>query len=159
MTKKVREYKKYFFLIQNYKSSTKAKELSEKFQKKYWQIDMLTRVNEKRASGYTCGGEEIGKKPPLVLSNCLVRTTQKYADTMKRENHYSHYGPKGDSPWDRAENEGCYADGENIAAGYLIVPDALNGWLHSPGHCKNIMGNHTHMGIGNSGTYWVQMFK
>ena len=147
------------FLKQNYKSSTKAKNLSEKFQAKYWQIDMLIKVNEHRAKGYTCGDEKMNIQPPLILDNCLLRTTQKYADLMKKENHYSHTGPNGKSPWTRANDEGCSADGENIAAGYTTVAHALNGWMHSPGHCKNIMGNHTRMGIGESGNYWVQMFQ
>ena len=147
------------FLKQNYKSSTKAKSLSEKFQAKYWQIDILVKVNEHRAKGYTCGDEEMKVQAPLILDNCLVRTTQKYADLMDKENHYSHTGPNGKSPWTRAREEGCSSDGENIAAGYTTVAHALNGWMHSPGHCKNIMGYHTRMGIGESGNYWVQMFK
>ncbi len=78
---------------------------------------------------------------------------------MNKENHYSHTGPDGKSPWTRASDEGCYSDGENIAAGYSTVAQVLSGWMHSPGHCKNIMGHHTRMGIGESGTYWVQMFR
>ncbi|MCF6364804.1 MAG: CAP domain-containing protein [Bacteroidales bacterium] len=147
------------FLKRNYKSSTKAKELSRKFQEKYWQIDLLVMVNKKRATGYICGEKSIKKQLPLVLCNCLVKTAQKYADTMKKEDHYSHYGPDGKSPWERARDEGCYSDGENIAAGYANVSEVLGGWLQSPGHCKNIMGNHKYMGIGHSGTYWVQMFR
>jgi len=147
------------FLKQNYKSSTKAKILSEQFQKKYWQIDMLIKVNKHRAKGYTCGDEKMKVQPPLVLDNCLVKTTQKYAELMNKENHFSHTGPDGKTPWKRASEEGCYSDGENIAWGSGAVSGALSQWMHSPGHCKNIMGHHTHMGIGESGSYWVQMFR
>jgi len=147
------------FLKQNYKISKKAKLLSEKFQKKYWQIDMLIKVNKKRANGYTCGKKSIKQMPPLVLDNCLVLTAQKYAELMKETGHYSHTSPDGKSPWTRANDKGCSADAENIAAGYTSAKHMLNGWLHSPGHCRNIMGNHTHMGIGETGAYWVQMFR
>jgi uncharacterized protein YkwD len=30
--------------------------------------------------------------------------------------------------------------GENVSAGYRSIPDALEGWMKSPGHCGNIMG-------------------
>ena len=147
------------FLKDNYASSDKADILSKKFQAKYWQIEMLIKVNEKRKSGYTCGGEEMKQKPPLILDNCLTRTAQKYAELINKENHFSHTGPDGKSPWTRAREEGCSADGENIALGSGTVFGALNQWMNSSGHCKNIMGYHTRMGIGEAGSYWVQMFR
>lgn len=147
------------FLKQNYKSSTKAKELTEKYQKKIWQIDMLIRVNEQRSKGCTCSIDKIEPKPPLVLDNCLDITAQKYAELMYEKKHFSHFSPNGDTPWKRANNEGCEADAENIAEGYATVGYAIKGWMHSPGHCKNIMGFHKFMGIGESGKYWVQMFR
>ncbi len=106
--------------------------LSEQFQKRYWQIDMLVKLNEHRAKGYTCGNEKMHVQPPLILDNCLVRTTQKYSELMNKENHYSHTGPDGKSPWTRASDEGCYSDGENIAAGYSTVTQVLSGWMNRP---------------------------
>lgn len=143
----------------NFSGDPKFNEIEKKYQSKYWQIDMLIKVNKKRATSYTCGGDEMKPQPPLILDNCLVETTQKYAELMNKESHFSHTGPDGSSPWDRAAAEGCYADGENIALGSGSVDGALGQWLNSPGHCKNIMGYHTRMGIGESGTYWVQMFR
>jgi tetratricopeptide (TPR) repeat protein len=134
-------------------------DLENTFREKYWQIDMVIRVNEHRSTGYTCGDEDMKAMPPLILDNCLVTTTQKYAELCLKEKHFSHTGPDGSSPWKRASDEGCYADGENIAWGSSTVKGALNQWMNSTGHCKNIMGYHTKMGIGNAGTYWVQLFK
>ncbi len=131
-----------------------------KFQDKYMQIKMLLEINKKRASGYVCGGLLIDPRPPLILSNCLSRTARKYAEYMQKENIFSHTG-KGDStPWQRAKEEGCSADAENIAANYTDnTKVVLKQWLDSEGHCKNIMGFHKEIGIGNAGNYWVQMFK
>ncbi len=143
----------------NYSKDERYNEIEKKYQNKFWQLDMLIKVNKKRASGYRCGDEEIKSQPPLILDNCLTRTSQKYAELIDKENHFSHTGPDGSSPWERASAEGCYADGENIAWGSGGVNGALSQWLHSPGHCKNIMGYHTRMGIGESGSYWVQLFK
>ncbi len=58
------------------------------------------------------------------------------------------------------------AAGENIAAGYTTVRATVDGWLKSPGHCKNIMSaNFTEVGVGygyNANStykhYWVTDF-
>ena len=31
-------------------------------------------------------------------------------------------------------------------------------WWHSPGHHKNVLGNHTRVGLGRSGKYWTELF-
>ena len=31
-------------------------------------------------------------------------------------------------------------------------------WWHSPGHRKNVLGNHTRVGLGRSGKYWTELF-
>ncbi len=130
-----------------------------KFQDKYMQIKMLIEINKKRASGYVCGGLLIDSRPPLILSNCLSRTARKYAEYMQKEN-ISHTDKGSSTPWQRAKEEGCSADAENIAVNYTDnTKVVLKQWLDSEGHCKNIMGFHKEFGIGNAGNYWVQMFK
>ena len=52
---------------------------------------------------------------------------------------------------------------ENIAEGYVDAYDVMDGWIHSPNHKKNILGEHyDHVGIAvyNSDgiLYWVQIF-
>jgi len=42
------------------------------------------------------------------------------------------------------------AAAENVAYGKLTAKEVVNGWLHSPGHKKNIEGNYTLTGIGVS---------
>jgi uncharacterized protein YkwD len=133
--------------------------LIDMFREKYWQIDMLVQVNTVRAERTLCGEEQHEPAKPVYLSNCLTRTAQKYAELMSEKNHFSHTSPDGKSPWTRANEEGCSADGENIAMGSDNVQDALDQWIQSPGHCSNIMGYHRYMGIGESGSYWVQMFQ
>ncbi|PJI51521.1 hypothetical protein CTI14_58765, partial [Methylobacterium radiotolerans] len=36
---------------------------------------------------------------------------------------------------------------ENIAAGQETPQEVVTGWLRSPGHCKNIMGDFTRIGL------------
>src|ERR1700755_3111547 len=38
--------------------------------------------------------------------------------------------------------------GENVAEGPMTAREVVDGWLHSPGHKKNIEGNFTLTGIG-----------
>ncbi len=143
-----------------FKQDSAFKSQALKFQEKYWQIKMLFEVNNKRASGYACGGLLIDPKPALILDNCLCRTAQKYSEYMQRENFFSHTGEDGSSPWERAEKEGCTADAENLAENTNKKTNIIvKQWLDSEGHCKNIMGFHTKAGFGNAGEYWVQMFR
>ena len=38
--------------------------------------------------------------------------------------------------------------GENVASGQMTAKEAVEGWLHSPGHKRNIEGDFTLTGIG-----------
>ena len=145
---------------QKFKKNKEYLKQVQKFQEKYPRIKMLFEVNDIRAKGVACGGLLIDPKPALILSNCLCRTAQKYAEYMQKEDFFSHTGKDGSSPWKRAEKEGCSADAENLAKNSSNnTKVTLNQWLDSEGHCKNIMGFHTKIGIGNAGDIWVQMFK
>ncbi len=56
--------------------------------------------------------------------------------------------------------------GENIAAGQSTPEEVVQGWMESPGHCRNIMNpEYRTIGIGYGvvpgspyGTYWTQDF-
>lgn len=51
------------------------------------------------------------------------------------------------------------AGGENIAWGYRTAEEVVDGWMNSAGHRANILSsNFNRLGVGKSGTYWVQMF-
>ncbi|QLE01316.1 CAP domain-containing protein [Galbibacter sp. BG1] len=52
---------------------------------------------------------------------------------------------------------------ENIAKDYSTAEEAVNGWVTSPGHLKNIMGNFTHTSVSvandkNGKLYYTQIF-
>lgn len=51
---------------------------------------------------------------------------------------------------------------ENIAYGQMSSKEALNTWMNSAGHRKNILGDFRDIGIGvyksNGVYYWVQEF-
>ncbi|WP_084649512.1 CAP domain-containing protein [Saccharospirillum impatiens] len=59
------------------------------------------------------------------------------------------------------------AVGENIAAGYSSVDTVMQGWLESPGHCRDIMGKQFRMfavsrvdfSDADFSNYWTQVFS
>jgi len=54
------------------------------------------------------------------------------------------------------------AAGENIAAGYTTPAAVMEGWMNSPGHKANILGDYEKLGVGvyvkDGRVYWAQMF-
>jgi hypothetical protein len=86
---------------------------------------------------------------------------------MADRNYFAHNSQDGRSPWDRANQQGISANGENIAAGSSTAQGTLNQWKNSDGHCRNIMNPSFSLfavgyGFNSASTYrhyWTQMFK
>lgn len=113
-------------------------ELNEFCTQQEW--DVLKRTNQERlANGLT----------PYSIFPSL----QKAADVREQElaSQYSHTRPNG-SAWHTALTEGGLAynsAGENIAAGQTSARTAVQAWMDSDGHRKNILdASFTHMGTG-----------
>ena len=52
-----------------------------------------------------------------------------------------------------------FAVGENIAQGQMSIAEVMSGWLHSEGHCRNLMNPlFREVGIAEIDHYWVQDF-
>ena len=103
--------------------------------------DTLQRINAYRAAGATCGTRRFDPAAPVAWSPRLEQAAQKHARDMAARRTLSHAGGDGSSMSDRVVRE-AYAFstlGENVSAGYTTVPEALAGWMRSPGHCANMM--------------------
>ena len=130
--------------------------------------ETLRLVNEARAKGRRCGSTTFAAAPPLKLAPLLERAALAHARDMASHSLFEHVGSDGTRPADRVTRAGYRwrAVGENIAAGPASVAVVVQGWLDSPGHCKNIMGpQYTEMGIAyvvdaksEDGIYWAQVF-
>jgi uncharacterized protein YkwD len=98
-----------------------------------------------------------------VKLRCAARVHSK---DMAEEGFFSHTNNDGATPWDRIKAAGYSFStaGENIAAGYPNPQAVVEGWLDSPGHCKNIMSPaFTEIGVGYYAGgaydhYWTQAF-
>ncbi len=99
--------------------------------------------------------------PPLAANAELNYAADKYAELMSQNRYFSHTGPDGSQPWDRAKAVGFEAQtmGENIAAGQKTPQQVVQAWMDSPGHRANILRpSFTQLGVGFDNNYWVQDF-
>lgn len=96
----------------------------------------------------------------LMIDLKLCAAARDHSSDMKRLEFFDHTSPVPGktTPWDRAERFGTSASGENIAMGYVDGNAANLGWFHSPGHHKNMLGDHRRVGVGRVGTYYTQLF-
>ncbi|GAA0679822.1 CAP domain-containing protein [Streptomyces malaysiensis subsp. malaysiensis] len=103
---------------------------------------------------------------PLAQDPRLAAAAQAHSDDMVARDFYSHTGPEGHQPWDRARAAGAThrGIGENIACGQRSPAEVVRGWMDSPGHRANVLKpDFTHIGVGHAtgsraGTYWTQVF-
>lgn len=129
---------------------------------------LLAQVNAARGRSRVCGSQRFAAARPLAWNGALGKAAEGHSRSMARRDYFSHRGPGGDSPFDRARAAGYKGRmvGENIAAGQGSPRAALDSWLASPGHCANLMNpRFTQMGAAyasevrsENGIYWTLMF-
>jgi len=125
------------------------------------QEKLLELVNKYRKNGCQCGDNYFGPTTPVTWNNLLENAALLHSEDMSKNSNLSHTGSNGSSPSIRITNAGYTwaTNGENIARGYNTVEAVIEGWIKSPGHCKNIMNpNFAEMGVAKSGAYWTQLF-
>jgi uncharacterized protein YkwD len=118
-------------------------------------------VNEARKKGCKCGDTFYYPAPPLVWNEQLEKAAFEHSNDMYQKNYFSHVSPEGFKAGDRIEKAGYHwmMYGENIGMGYKNEKEMVEGWLKSPGHCKNIMNKgYKEMAVAKVGNYWTQTF-
>ncbi|PID59765.1 MAG: hypothetical protein CSB44_12665 [Gammaproteobacteria bacterium] len=98
-------------------------------------------INEVRSSGRYCGPEFFQATTPVVWNEQLFNAALGHSNDMATNNFFSHTGSDGLSLADRATNAGYpfRIVGENIAAGQYTTAEAVDSWVNSSGHCRNLM--------------------
>ncbi len=127
------------------------------------EAELLARINDvRRRAGL----------PPLAPNPLLDRISQEHADDMLRRSYSDHRTPEGLGPTDRARANGYLAGiGENIVEQRYSVQEALDAWLGSPAHRRNLLDpdiREVGLGLALGGGYdaapggyrvvWVQSF-
>lgn len=103
--------------------------------------------------------------PAYTYNPILESSAQDYAEEMRAESCFSHTAC-GSTLKQRMHASGYYQNdgrsyyyGENIARGQDTAAEAMEDWLNSPSHRDAILSSKfKEIGIGKSGTYWVQHF-
>ncbi|CAI5747290.1 unnamed protein product [Peronospora destructor] len=97
---------------------------------------MLATVNKQRATKGLS---------PLCLNKKLHIAAQAHSDDMAAKNFMGHEGSDGSTMSQRITTAGYdwTSVAENVAAGHVTVDDVMQGWIDSPKHLENIMGDHT----------------
>lgn len=122
--------------------------------------DVLARANaERAAAGLT----------PLALDPRLNAAAQGHAEDMLLRSYYNHSTPEGAGPSARVRKNGYPARivAENIARGPVTVTEAMDNWMASDEHRRNLLHpGFTHLGVGiavgrnsvGDTVLWVQDF-
>ncbi len=108
---------------------------------KEWGTDqsvILSEINRYRLEGAPCSS---GGKLPISWDSALEKAALYHSVDMAINNHFSHTGTDGSHFSTRIRDAGFlgFPRGENIAMGYTTPESVVNGWINSPGHCRNIM--------------------
>ena len=104
--------------------------------------EVLTLVNEYRASGANCDSEgNYGPTDPLAMNAELRCAARLHSLDMGVRDYFDHTSPEGVGPGTRIADAGydAWTWGENIAWGQTSPQQVVDGWIDSDGHCANIM--------------------
>ena len=122
---------------------------------------LLQLVNAVRSKGCQCGDTYYYPAPPVTWNTQLETAAYNHSADMAKNKYFSHAEADGGRAGARLDRVG-YAwktYGENIGEGYKTEKEMVDGWLASPGHCKNIMNKaYRDMGVARVGTLWTQVF-
>ena len=126
---------------------------------------MLAAVNAARSRAPACGGEPMDPVADLAWSPALGGAARAHASDMASNDFLAHAGSDGRRVDRRASDAGYEwrAIGENVGAGARSVDQAVEHWLGSPDHCRNLLnGDYSQFGAACArapdsryGTYWA----
>lgn len=118
--------------------------------------ELLKRHNRERAEA---------KLPPLALHPKLTAAAAVHARDMAAHGKMSHEGSDGSKAADRIKRQGYHYRrvGENVAYGQPSAEAVMRGWMNSPHHKENILGDFKEMGAARvkddeKTPYWCVTF-
>lgn len=84
---------------------------------------------------------ERGLRPLQINVELSLAASDRVRD-MFEQHYFAHVAPDGTQPFVWLDRRGYdYREaGENLAVGYRGAASVVDGWMHSPGHRKNVLG-------------------
>lgn len=127
----------------SYNTSTLATEFAEN-------KNALTRSYERQVFHISNANRYKFDLVPMIWNENLSEVARAHSIDMANNNYFDHTNLKGESPFDRMKNSGLSyrSAAENIAAGQTTPVDAVETWMNSDGHRKNILSDIQEIGVG-----------
>lgn len=119
---------------------------------------------EKEILRYTNEFRRSKGKSILIMENTINVQAENHSRNMaKGKTPFGHRGFKDRVSAIKSETGFISAAAENVAYGNMSAKEVVQGWINSPTHRKNLLGNYTHIGIGVAGNkngrlYFTQLF-
>ena len=98
---------------------------------------------------------------PVTVDDSLAEAAQRHSRDQAERGEMSHVGSDGSRVGDRATDAGYRwsSIGENVASGTTSPERAMQLWMQSSGHRKNILNcKFQHIGVAQVDGYWTQDF-
>lgn len=126
------------------------------------QQELVNAANERQIHDITNVIRFRYKLPLLKLNETAAKVARSHSDDMENNQFFDHVSATtGLNPFQRLQQAGVKYQlaGENIAAGYPDSIEAVENWMNSLGHRKNILEKgFTELGAGVIATYYTQNF-
>lgn len=86
----------------------------------------------------------------LQVDSRLNNSAQMKAQHMADNDYWAHVAPDGTQPWYffQAAGYSYTRAGENLAYGFMTSQSTVDGWMGSPSHRTNILGDYVNVGFG-----------
>jgi uncharacterized protein YkwD len=127
-------------------------------------VSVFASSMEKEILRYTNEFRQSKGKSKLLMEDIINRQAEQHAVNMaKGKTSFGHQGFQNRVKAIKSETGFISAAAENVAYGDMTAKEVVQGWINSPSHRKNLLGNYTHIGIGvaknkNGRLYFVQVF-
>ncbi|MBA1145784.1 CAP domain-containing protein [Ectothiorhodospiraceae bacterium WFHF3C12] len=108
------------------------------------------RLSAARDEARACGGERFAAAGPVAWNEGLADAARRQSVFLASTGRLSHTGRGGSTLEARIRAAGYQprAWAENVASGQRSAGAAIEAWLDSPGHCRNIMNPaYTEVGV------------
>jgi len=97
---------------------------------------------------------------PLSWNDQLTIAAKRHALDIAARQKLDHTGRDGSSITTRVSDTGYSwsAVAENIAYGYWDIKSVIQGWVDSPGHCRNMMSpDYKEVSVYRKDNYWAMV--